>query len=453
MNQNPIYLTDLLLLRDLFAKHHSLLIIDPLHRLVGECSLDVIVLDILPKYGYQGSLVVELDDFHQMSIYLKKNTAISFANMAFINNPDGTIRWFFPTVNRVPGHLSLYNAVSVKARVYKWVSQIANQFGQSGLLTSGLIRMQQNLLDQVKKANDVTAEEDISFFTGTRGATRKVVMEIHNQQSTVAFVKIPMTSMSEELVKKETEMLIELNKYDFTTLSLPKVSKKIDGHARMSNVKPGITISADKITSIHIKALAELYAISHERKAIYDSTAWETISANMEWLKRDLLFTNGLDSKSTTALIKLLRKLYNTLSVGESISLSVSHGDFTPWNMYCDEQRLFVYDWEMSKNGIPMFFDLFHFTYQSTILQQRKDYLSVKNSINHWQEKPLVQRMVQKYKINISLHEKLYLLFTVSYYLRQYLNEKELLNQSRWMIKAWTEAISYQLESVSNKSH
>jgi hypothetical protein len=453
MNRNPIYLTDLLLLRDLFAKHHTLLIIDPLHRLQGECSGDIIVQDKLDDKNYSKSFIADLTDINQLSFYLNNNAAISFAEMAYINNPDGTIRWFFPLKRGVPGHLSLYNSVSLKAKIYKWVSKVAGQLGQSRLLASGIIRMQQNLLDQVKTVNDITPEEDISFFTGTRGATRKVVMEIHNKQSTVAFVKIPITPVSEELVKTETEMLKELNKYDFTTLSLPKVSKKIDGHARLSNVKPGITIPADRITAIHVKALAELYALSHERKAISDSTAWETISANMEWLKRDLLFTNGLDSKSTGHLIKLLRKLYNTFSAGESISLSVSHGDFTPWNMYCDEQRLYVYDWEMSRNGIPMFFDLFHFTYQSTILQQRKDYSTVKSSINLWKQQPLVQQMLQKYKINLALHEKLYLLFTVSYYLRQYLNEKELLQQSHWMIKAWTEAITDQLETVSNTSH
>ncbi|HOS48176.1 MAG TPA: phosphotransferase [Bacteroidia bacterium] len=453
MNRNPIYLTDLLLLRDLFAKHHTLLIIDPLHRLIGECTGDAVVLEKRPEAGFDEAFVAELNDIHQLSFYLKNNTAISFSEMAYINNPDGTIRWFFPLTKGVPGHLSLYNSVSLKAKIYKWVSTVAGRLGQTRLLASGIIRMQQNLLDQVKTVNDITPEEDISFFTGTRGATRKVVMEIHNKETTVAFVKIPVTPVSEELVKTETEMLKELNKYDFTTLSLPKVSRKIDGHARLSNVKPGITIPADRITAIHIKALAELYALSHERKAISDSTAWETISANMEWLKRDLLFTNGLDSKSTGNLVKLLRKLYNTFSAGESISLSVSHGDFTPWNMYCDEQRLYVYDWEMSRNGIPMFFDLFHFTYQSTILQQRKDYSTVKSSINLWKQQPLVQQMLQKYKINLALHEKLYLLFTVSYYLRQYLNEKELLQQSHWMIKAWTEAITDQLETVSNTSH
>jgi Phosphotransferase enzyme family len=452
MNRNPIYLTDLLLLRDLFAKQHYLLVIDPLHRLTGTIASDVKVLDAMPEYGFENYFVAELNDIHHLVFYLKNNTAISFSEMAYINNPDGTIRWFFPLVKGVPGHLSLYNSVSLKARVYKLVSRVANQLGQSRLLASGIIKMQQNLLDQVKTVNDIAPEEDISFFSGTRGATRKVVMEIHNKQSSVAFVKIPLTPASEELVKTETEMLKELNKYDFTTLSLPKVSKKIDGHARMSNVKPGITIPADKITAIHVKALAELYALSHERKAISDSIAWETITANMDWLKRDLLFTNGLDVEATANLIKLLRKLYNTFSAGESISLSVSHGDFTPWNMYCDEQRLYVYDWEMSKNGIPMFFDLFHFTYQSTILQQRKDYSTVKSSINQWKQQPLVQQMLQKYKINLDLHEKLYLLFTVSYYLRQYLNEKELLQQSHWMVNAWTEAITDQLKSVSKTS-
>lgn len=453
MKRKPIFLTDLLLLRDLFAQQHQLIIVDPLHRLVGSYNSSVTVLEKLPDSDYSGSFVTEVEDFNQLKIYVKGNSALSFIEMTYINNLDGTIRWFFPSTDRAAGHLSLYNADSVKARVYKWVSRVATQFGHARLLASGTILLQQNLFNQVKKDNDITPEEEMSFFTGTRGATRKVVVEIHNKQNTVAFLKIPVSPISEELVNTENEMLKELNKYDFTTLSLPKISKKIHGHARLSNIKPGITIPADKITTIHVRALAELYALSHERKAICDSTAWETISANMEWLKRDLLFTNGLDSLATINLIKLLRKLYNSFSAGESVSLSVSHGDFTPWNMYCDEQRLYVYDWEMSRNGIPMFFDLFHFTYQSSILQHGGNYATVRKHINFWKELPIVYQMLQKYKIDLVLHEKLYLLFTVSYYLRQYINESELLPQSHWMVKAWTDAITDQLATVSNSKY
>ena len=175
-----------------------------------------------------------------------------------------------------------------------------------------------------------------------------------------AFIKIPLTETAEKLVKNEMDMVKSLNKFDFTTLSLPKISKHINGHARLSDVKPAFTISADKIAAIHASAVGELYALSHERKAITETEAWSVINGNVHYLFNELEYRNNLDPSKMDALVKGLKQLYSTISLGEAIPVSVSHGDFTPWNMYCDDQRLYVYDWEMARNGIPMLFDLFH---------------------------------------------------------------------------------------------
>ena len=91
------------------------------------------------------------------------------------------------------------------------------------------------------------------------------------------------------------------------------------------------------------------------------------INGNVHYLFNELEYRNNLDPSKMDALVKGLKQLYSTISLGEAIPVSVSHGDFTPWNMYCDDQRLYVYDWEMARNGIPMLFDLFHFSYQSVI--------------------------------------------------------------------------------------
>jgi hypothetical protein len=109
--------------------------------------------------------------------------------------------------------------------------------------------------------------------------------------------------------------------------------------------------------------------------------------------------------------------------------------------MYSDEQRLYVYDWELAQNGIPMFFDLYHFTFQTTILQHRKEFIGVKDAMLKWSSQPLIQQIILKYRINSNTNYKLYLLFTVSHYLRQYILEKELLMQSEWMVNAWILAL------------
>ena len=237
-------------------------------------------------------------------------------------------------------------------------------------------------------------------------------------------------------------MLTTLNKYDFTSLSLPHVSAgKVKGTAKLSNVKPGINIPATRITEIHLKALTELYATHQEQKIILETAAWQTIENNLQWMDSERPLMNDMDEFKTRRIIHLLGKLSSLLPVEAEVPVSVSHGDFTPWNMYMDSNRLYVYDWELAKNGIPMLFDLFHFVFQSQVLLHRKDFTDIKESIKQILLVPLAQSIIHKYDINANLHYKLYLLFNISYYMRIYMSERELLTQSHWMIDAWLDAL------------
>ena len=389
---------------------------------------------------------------HSFSCFLSNAQDDKSTSFDFINNADGTIRWFYNSNCKEAMHLSLYNSNSIKSKIYVSVSRIVWKLGQGNLLSSGRFEMQQLLVDEVKAKYGIEAHETCSFFTGTRGATRKVVVDVQSQDGSCAFIKIPLTETAEKLVKNEIDMVKSLNKFDFTSLSLPKISKHINGHARLSNVKPAITISADRIAAIHASAIGELYALSHDRRAITDTESWNVINGNVHYLFNELEYKNNLDRRKIDTLVKGLKQLYSTISLGESIPVSVSHVEFTLGNMYCDDQRLYVYDWEMARNGIPMLFDLFHFSYQSVVLQQQKSYKEVKVNINIWLIQPIVMHMIQKYRINVQLHHALYLLFNVSFYLRQYLNEKEPLMQSEWMMDAWILAIEDCLTTVKVNS-
>lgn len=445
MKRSKLSLTDIKLLRDLFAPGLGLILMDPFGRIENQNEKEEI--NYFPD---EKSLNFVVDLTHPIfSCYLSNAQDDACTSYDFINNADGTIRWFYQTNCKEAMHLSLYNSNSLKSKIYTSVSKIAWMLGQGNLLASGRFEMQQLLVDEVKAKYGILKNEKCSFFTGTRGATRKIVVDVQSDDGTNEFIKIPLTETAEKLVRNEIDMVKSLNKFDFTTLSLPKVSKHINGHARLSNVKPAYTIPADKIAAIHVSAVGELCALSHERKSISDTEAWEVTNSNIHFLFSELVYSNNLDQKKIQTLVKGLKQLYSTISLGESIPVSVSHGDFTPWNMYCDEQRLYVYDWEMAKNGIPMLFDLFHFSYQSVILQQQKSYAEVRENINVWLKQPIVMHMIQKYRINVHLHHALYLLFNVSFYLRQYLNEKEPLMQSEWMMDAWTLAIDDCLTSVN----
>ena len=377
-----------------------------------------------------------------MKFYFGRNRWTKGKKFIYINNPDGTMRWLIPAANHEPSHLALYNAESLKARIYKTVSRLLFSIGLGEWLGTSAFYVEQNLEKDVKTIYRIHDDEQYVVFTGTRGNNRKVVLAISNGTKVTHFIKIPISKKSQELVENETNMLKQLSKYDFTTLSIPRVAdSRIKAYTRLTNVKPATTIPAQRISDIHIRALTEIYSFSHERKAIAECAAWATVVKNMEWMQREHELTNGLNEFKTRRVIHLLNKLYYALNTGEAIPVSISHGDFTPWNMYCDEKRLYVYDWELSENGIPMLFDLYHFIFQSQVMVHRQNYPNIRQSIKDTFKKHNVQRLINKYRIDADLHYQLYLMFNISYYMRLYIEENELLTQSHWMVDAWMDAL------------
>ena len=60
------------------------------------------------------------------------------------------------------------------------------------------------------------------------------------------------------------------------------------------------------------------------------------------------------------------------------MEFSTYHADFTPWNMFAEKNRLFVFDWEYACMTYPPMLDHYHFFTQTAIFEK------------HWQEKEII---------------------------------------------------------------
>jgi hypothetical protein len=437
MQTVPVHYSDLQLLHNLFCNEtDELSIYDPDRRLKSVEEITVSTQNSRFNLSANGTGI------HQaMQFYFGNAGWENGKQYIYINNPDGTMRWIIPAGTHSTPHLALYNASTWKARLYRIASKALFKIGKGHWLASGSFYVEQNTVNSVERKYGINTGDAYALFTGTRGNTRKVVVALGKKKIT-HFIKIAVSEQSKQLVNNESIMLRELSKYDFTALSLPRIADpRINGSARLTNVKPAVTISAQRISDIHIRTLTELYAVNHENKPVFDCAAWVSIANNMEWMQREHELNNGLDELKTRRIIHLLRRLYNSLPLEAIIPVSVAHGDFTPWNMYCDDHRLYVYDWELSSNGIPMLFDFYHFIMQSQVLIHHLDYPAIRKIMNDTLVQHNVQRLVNRYDIDTELHYKLYLLFTVSHYLRLYIGENELLTQSHWMVDTWMDAL------------
>jgi hypothetical protein len=64
-----------------------------------------------------------------------------------------------------------------------------------------------------------------------------------------------------------------------------------------------------------------------------------------------------------------LEQTLNRLEAAASTRLAFGtwHGDWGPWNLRATPERLLVWDWERSADGVPLGFDLLHFGYQTAL--------------------------------------------------------------------------------------
>ena len=107
--------------------------------------------------------------------------------------------------------------------------------------------------------------------------------------------------------------------------------------------------------------------------------AWEETEQNLKTAEQSVV-CNDLPEPLVRGTIGLLRRLQHELAAAGTVPVSMSHGDFTPWNMYLGAQKLHLYDWELSCR-LPLLYDLFHFEFQSAILIRHQSFPSIRKRI------------------------------------------------------------------------
>ncbi|MFM8739131.1 MAG: hypothetical protein ACKOC0_02880, partial [Cytophagales bacterium] len=123
----------------------------------------------------------------------------------------------------------------------------------------------------------------------------------------------------------------------------------------------------------------------------------------------------------------------------------LSHGDFTPWNMYLDSKAgLAIYDWECARRNMPFGFDAFHFIIQNQILVKRNRWSDIEQLITAQLFQPS-SFMGDYAPDQQQLYLKLYLLINTIYYLTVYQEQVNWHIQVEWLINTWNEALSSML--------
>ncbi len=355
-----------------------------------------------------------------------------------VKNPDGSIRWLCPSDARSPVFLKLYNGSGWRGWLFRTAFRLAFFLGLKKLVMAGSVRIfyQKNqLLDDLLEQ---TPHEDFAIFTGTVGDNRKAVIALEGRGRGSHFFKLPLTESARQLVMQEQSTLQELQDFSFQKIECPEVTPFGSG-LLLSDVRPGNFTNATSLQPLHLQALAELQSLTFQQLPLCALPAWASIGEALNDLQNAPI-VNDLPPETVQRLKDQLHRLYGTFEPYLPAPTSVSHGDFTPWNMYRAERKLHLYDWELSER-LPVLFDAFHFIFQSGILIKRLPFSKIREEISALKNTSLALEILENEGVDFDWLYRFYLLRNVSYYLRKYVGQQPLHAQAHWLLNTWLEAL------------
>lgn len=330
-----------------------------------------------------------------------------------INNPDGTARWVFPEGCRAETLLALYNGGGWRGRIF------------SNLLRAAFVLKKTNWLaaDQFWAKLPADDDPDFAIFTGTVGLNRKLVVSA----AAGSFEKIPTTPDAAQLTDAEFLNLQQLENLHLEKAVTPRATKTERGGIRQNSVRPSKTKACSLLLPQHRAVLVEISSKTRRSMPIHDTSFFKKILENLAQF--DACQANEF-TRRAAPLRHSLEILLSKMDADVLRSVSLAHGDFTPWNCFLPANRaapLAIYDWELALSDAPTGFDALHFVVQSGVLLRRVP-----------PRKLLAEARAEASTDLLGW----YVLFTAAYYLPKYAQQEHLHRQVWWLLEFWDMLLS-----------
>ncbi|HEY6872876.1 MAG TPA: phosphotransferase [Geobacteraceae bacterium] len=267
--------------------------------------------------------------------------------------------WLIPLADRrvAASAMALFQPILPSAKLAKVLGATAASAGLAGVLARKKVYISgECILGDIYGRNDLS----YAFFTGTDSPHRKTAVQVMDRDGKIkGFAKVSLNPAVKPLLSHEAEMLNYLRTLDLKTALVPTVLFRgnVDGADVLvtDTLKTAGTKSASTLNGAHIAFLRELA----EKTAVpgTDGTDW---------------FVGELRTRFEAVAGRLpedwQRRLEKAIEVvaGHGRDLgprSLSHGDFTPWNTFFVDGRLYVFDWEYAQRSHPPGYDLIHFIF------------------------------------------------------------------------------------------
>lgn len=210
--------------------------------------------------------------------------------------------------------------------------------------------------------------QDIEFavFEGTPSVHQKITMQLSNNGRILGYCKLSMNNDIKELFEKECGILERLYKSGVTSIPKALYCGTLTGGIYIfvqSTEKQSSSKVVHEWGVLQEEFLAQLHENTKTTLAFEESDYYATLSAlerHLEWLPQNI------DRTIVANAIAVVKKKYSN----KDVEFSASHGDFTPWNMFANGKKLFVFDFEYAAMTYPAGLDRYHFFTQTVVFEK-----------------------------------------------------------------------------------
>lgn len=262
--------------------------------------------------------------------------------------------WLLPLDNRraAASALEMFQPMTFAAQTAKTLACALTRYGPHRFLGNGQVRL--SCLPSLVEAFDGQASH-VAWFTGTDGPHRKTSGQFMTSSGEiVGYAKLTRNPLVGRYVKNEARVLAEVADLGLISTMHPNVIDLCDhGNATWlvtdSLRAPGHVV-ARRFGRAHQAFQAELAA----------KTMRPSAEATLSELKASFsLLKPALDQGWTTRLAEGIALIGLDI---DTQPVALAHGDFTPWNVFLAEEKLYVFDWEYAHWGYPVGYDQMYFS-------------------------------------------------------------------------------------------
>jgi hypothetical protein len=292
-----------------------------------------------------------------------------------IQNADGKM-WRLPS-NCLKTAMNLYQPSSIKGRLLKKYLPVLNYIPVLRnvlYLCIHIIKSDCDIEEELEQLLDnifspEADENTYAFFYGTPSVHQKKTIQVSQGKKVRGYCKICANPEVKKLFADEAHVLNYLCRKGIQNIPVCLLCTELSdgtGVFIQSTTKTDKSIVTHELSEVHIQFLTELSNVTKIDCCYTQSDYYKTLNElkqSISVLEQGNLPRNIIQNIMTA--ITIVEHEISQLKV-----FSVYHGDFTPWNMFFEEHKLFVFDFEYAAISFPGKIDVFHYFTQVALYEK-----------------------------------------------------------------------------------